>query len=213
MKKLFHLTPLFALCLAIALFLPSATPAQAQQYGNGGGTWELKPELLQTNRYRKAPTPPNMQDSAVHRCGQTADCVAVNPPCGRHLAVNKDHAKQVQDWYDYVRGSMDCISKPDDSAWSPVCRNRTCTMAPPGPGVPDKSDPGYCRQDTDCRAVTDNCQRVTALNKDHAPQEQARFDALKAAGAQCDWIAKTYTRGVHCENHICKADLSNYPPP
>ncbi|MBI1215550.1 MAG: hypothetical protein GC185_07005 [Alphaproteobacteria bacterium] len=198
------------LCACLFLLALPARTARAdddgpQTYANGNSTWEVQPGRI----YKKPPKPVNTQDGRVHTCRQTADCAAVIPPCGRTIAFNKAYAKQAQDWYDYVRLSVNCISRPDDSALSPVCRGGVCIMAPPGPGVPEKSDPAYCQEDADCAAVTDGCGRISAVNTRNAQQTQARMDAQKL---DCPLLRKTWLGKLSCTDHLCKAAVSNYPP-
>lgn len=196
----------FFLC---ALCAHAARAADTTLYDNGNSRWQMKQDW-QRNPYAPKPPAPNMQDARVRTCKQTADCAAANPPCGHLVAVNKQSLSLVQNWYDYVGAQMNCLARPDDSALSPVCRNSVCVMAAPGLGVPDKNNPAYCQDDTDCVAVTDVCKRISAVNAQHAQHTQAAFDAQNPA--QCQWMDTTYLTGVSCVDHLCKARVSDYKP-
>ena len=156
--------------------------------------------------------PANPESPEYHTCNDTTDCAAVNPPCGNLLAFNREHAAEMQAWYDYVRPRFECGSAPQNTNESPVCSPaHRCMMAPPGASVPARDNPAYCDQAEDCVTVTGTCGRLGFSNKMNEQQTQAKLGDPNAQ-VGCDYQETRIPTNLRCEEHLCKADLVNQLP-
>ena len=176
-------------------------PAEPPATGGGGGG----PIIFPQGSY--ITIGPNLADRRYHTCQSSTDCVAVNPGCGASVvAINRDYQAEVQGWYDQARPNFACRLQGTNSSYVPVCNAaQQCAMAMPGSmGMPRPNSPNYCDADADCTIVTDACGRKTAVNTGSAASIPLVTDATT-----CSYTDTTVLQGLACENHQCRAHLSN----
>ncbi len=187
--------------LLLSLFLMLSTlPAEAR------AKFVQQPAPL--DLAHKPPTP-NLSDRKYHTCNDTTDCAAVNPPCGNLVAVNRDYAGEVQNWYDFVRPQFTCAFVPQNLSASPVCNAaHLCAMAAAGSiNVPRKDNIAYCDVPDDCVLVTGKCGRKIAVNKEN--EDEATASAGDPNTSTCDYADERQMQSMDCKNHLCTAILQN----